>query len=115
MKEHPATVLLSDTQRLDIDRAKIFQRFPFASAPSQGQVPVLLQSGTGEALVVEGLLGRGRVIVQSIPMGIRWSSLPLTQAYVPMVHEWLWYLMQPTAVSLNLQPGEPLQVLPAVQ
>ncbi|MCA9093378.1 MAG: hypothetical protein KDA68_07820, partial [Planctomycetaceae bacterium] len=113
-KEHPATILLSDTQRLDIDRVKVFQRFPFAPAPTRGDVPVLLQSGTGEAMAIEGFLGRGRVIVQGTPMGVRWSNLPLMQAYVPMVHEWLWYLIQPTGVSYNLQAGEPLQVtLPA--
>lgn len=109
-QEHPATSLLSDTQRLDIDRAQVFRRFPFASARSSQQVPVLLQSGTGEALVIEGTLGQGRFIVQSFPMGVRWSNLPLTQAYVPMVHEWLWYLMQPSTVSLNLAPGEPIKV-----
>lgn len=109
-KEHPATSLLNDTQRLDIDRAKIFRRYPFAAARSSRQVPVLLQSGTGEALAVEGTLGQGRYIVQSFPLGVRWSSLPLTQAYVPMVHEWLWYLMQPSTVSLNLMPGEPIKV-----
>ena len=109
-KEHPATSLLSDTQRLDIDRAKVFRHFPFESARSSRQVPVLLQSGTGEALVVEGTLGQGRFIVQSFPLGVRWTSLPLTQAFVPMVHEWLWYLMQPSTVSLNLSPGDPIKV-----
>ncbi|MFO1019842.1 MAG: BatA domain-containing protein [Planctomycetales bacterium] len=109
-KEHPATILLSDTQRLDIDRVKVFQRFPFTVMAGRGAVPVLLQSGTGEPLAVEGFLGRGRVVVQSLPMGVRWSNLPLTQAYVPLIHEWLWYLIQPTAVALNLQPGETLQV-----
>lgn len=113
-REHPATILLSDTQRLDIDRAKVFQRFPFVIIPARGEVPVLLESGTGEAMAIEGFLGRGRVIVQGIPMGVKWSNVPLMQAYVPMVHEWLWYLIQPTGVSHNLQAGEPLQVaLPA--
>ena len=106
--DHPATTLISDTQRLDIDRVKVFQRFPFVTAAAKIKVPVLLQSGTGEALAIENFVGRGRVIIQSIPMGVRWSNLPLMQAYVPMVHEWLWYLMQPTAISRNLLPGEPL-------
>lgn len=110
VKEHPATVLLSDTQRLDIDRAKVFRHFPFAPAPARAQVPVLLQSGTGEPLAIEGFLGRGRILVQTLPMGIRWSNLPLMQAYVPLVHEWLWYSIQPTGVTLNLIPGETLQV-----
>lgn len=109
-KEHPATALLSDTRRLDIDRAKIFRHFSFRSAQSGSRVPVLLKSGTGEALAIEGLSGRGRVIVQALPMGVRWSNLPLTQAWVPLVHEWLWYLLQPTAESLNLHSGETLVV-----
>jgi hypothetical protein len=110
LKEHPATVLLADTQRLDIDRAKVFRRFPFAAAPARGQIPVLLESGTGEALAVEGFLGQGRVIVQALSMGVRWSNLPLMQAYVPLVHEWLWHLIQPTGIALNLRPGDPLLV-----
>ncbi|WP_010584735.1 BatA domain-containing protein [Schlesneria paludicola] len=109
-RDHPATVLLSDTQRLDIDRVKVFQRFPFDADPARMNVPVLLRSGTGQPLAIEGFLGRGRVIVQALSMGVRWSNLPLTQAYVPMVHEWLWYLVQPTAISRNLLPGDPLQV-----
>lgn len=113
-RDHPATVLLSDTQRLDIDRVKIFQHFPFDADPSRMNVPVLLRSGTGLPLAIEGFLGRGRVIVQTFSMGVRWSNLPLTQAYVPMVHEWLWYLIQPTAVARNLMPGDAIQVaLPA--
>lgn len=110
VKEHPATLLLSDTQRLDIDRAKVFRRFPFAPAPARVQVPILLQSGTGEPLAIEGFLGRGRILVQTLPMGIRWSNLPLMQAYVPLVHEWLWYAIQPTGVALNLNPGETLLI-----
>lgn len=108
--DHPATALLGDTQRLDIDRVKVFQRFPFAITPANAKVPVLLQSSTGEALAIEGFLGRGRVFIQSLPMGVRWSNMPLTQAYVPMVHEWLWYLVQPTVASWNLRPGDLLQV-----
>jgi hypothetical protein len=110
-KDHPATVMLSDTQRLDIDKVKVFQRFPFAPTSATVNIPVLLRSGTGVALAIEGFLGRGRIFVQGIPLGVRWSNLPLMQAYVPLVHEWVWYLIQPTAISRNLQPGEPLTAL----
>lgn len=108
--DHPATILLSDTQRLDMDRVKIFQRFPFVPLAANPDVPILLQSGSGEALVIESFVGKGRVFTQSLPLSVRWSNLPLTQAFVPMVHEWLWYLIQPTAISRNLLPCEPLQV-----
>ena len=108
--DHPATVLLSDTQRLDMDRVKIFQRFPFVPLAANPDVPILLRSGSGEALAIESFVGKGRVFTQSLPLSVRWSNLPLTQAFVPMVHEWLWYLIQPTAISRNLLPGEPLQI-----
>ncbi len=114
VQEHAATSLLSDTARLDIDRVKIYQHIPFAVAQSRTTLPVLLESGTGEPLVVEGSLGRGRVVLQSVPLGVAWSNLPLTQVYVPLVHEWLWYLVQPTSAARTLQPGEPLRIaLPA--
>lgn len=107
---HPATILLSDTQRLDMDRVKIFQRFPFRPLTANADVPILLQTGSGEALAIESAIGKGRVFTQSLTLSVRWSNLPLTQAFVPLVHEWMWYLIQPTAISRNLLPGEPLQI-----
>jgi hypothetical protein len=44
--------------------------------------------------------------VQGIPLGISWSSLPLCQAYVAMLHEWLWYLAEPALPKRNLAVGE---------
>ncbi|HTD88695.1 MAG TPA: BatA domain-containing protein [Candidatus Binatia bacterium] len=102
---HPATALLSDFQRLDLDRARIFRRFKFD--PLSGKdVSVLLQVQHGDAVVVERKFGRGRVLVQSIPLGVSWSTLPLCQAYVAMLHEWLWYASEPGLPKRNLAPGE---------
>jgi hypothetical protein len=109
--EHPATALLGDTQRLDLDRSRIYRRFRFQPAADEQDVSVLLQTGRGEPLAIETALGRGRIIVQAIPLGVGWTNLPLLQAYVPWVHEWLWHLVQPTGVSRNLQPGEPLRAI----
>jgi hypothetical protein len=44
--------------------------------------------------------------VQAIPLGVTWSTLPLCQAYVAMVHEWLWYLAEPGLPRRNLAAGE---------
>jgi hypothetical protein len=67
---------------------------------------VLLEVQHGDPVVVERKLERGRVLVQSIPLGISWSSLPLCQAYVAMLHEWLWYLAEPALPKRNLAVGE---------
>lgn len=102
---HPATALLSDFQRLDLDRARIYRRHQF-DAFSGKDVSVLLQVQHGDPVVVERKLGRGRVLVQSIPLGVSWSTLPLCQAYVAMLHEWLWYASEPGLPKRNLAPGE---------
>ena len=102
---HPATALLSDFQRLDLDRARIYRRYQFDAA-SGSDVSVLLEVQHGDPVVVERKLERGRILIQSIPLGISWSSLPLCQAYVAMLHEWLWYLAEPALPARNLAVGE---------
>ena len=67
---------------------------------------MLLQVQHGDPVVVERKFGRGRVLVQSTPLGVSWSTLPLCQAYVAMLHEWLWYASEPGLPKRNLVPGE---------
>jgi hypothetical protein len=102
---HPATVLLADFQRLDLDRVRIFRRHQLD--PFSGRdVSVLLQGQGGEPVVVERRFGQGRTLVQAIPLGVSWSTLPLCQVYVAMLHEWLWYLSEPNLPKRNLAIGE---------
>jgi hypothetical protein len=98
-------VLLSDFQRLDLDRARVFRRHTFDLTTGR-DVSSLLQAQGGDPVAVERKLGRGRVIVQTIPLGIAWSTLPLCQAYVAMLHEWLWYLSEPSLPRRNLTVGD---------
>ncbi|MES2572769.1 MAG: CARDB domain-containing protein, partial [Verrucomicrobiota bacterium] len=109
LQQHPATALLSDFQRLDLDRARIYRRHQF-DVFSGKDVSVLLQVQQGDPVAVERKLERGRVVVQSIPLGVSWSTLPLCQAYVAMLHEWLWYLAEPALPKRNLAPGQALLV-----
>ncbi|MDB6152389.1 MAG: hypothetical protein JWL90_842 [Chthoniobacteraceae bacterium] len=105
LEPHPATALLSDFQRLDLDRARVYRRHQFDHLSGK-DVSVFLQVQQGDPVVIERKLERGRVLVQSIPLGVSWSSLPLCQAYVAMLHEWLWYLAEPALPKRNLAVGE---------
>ena len=107
--DHPATTLLADTHRLDIDKVRVFRRHQMDTGNDKS-ISVLLRAEGGSPLVVEKTLGRGRVIVQGIPLNVSWSNVPLCQSFVVMVHEWLWYLTESGMVRRNLQPGEPLQL-----
>ncbi len=110
--DHPATAMLADVQRLDIDRGKIYRRHQFDVGKGD-TVTILLRADGGAVLAVEKDAGRGRVILQAFPLGLAWSNIPLCQAYVVMVHEWLWYLSEPGLTKRNLLPGEPVQLVTA--
>ena len=103
--EHVATKQLADTKRLDIDEVKVSRHHQFVREEDESDVSVLLETGVGAPLVIENYFGQGRVIIQAIPLGLQWSNMPLTRAYVVMVHDYLAYLTQPAATRYNLQPG----------
>lgn len=49
---------------------------------------VLAWFSTGRPALVEGVRGRGRVLVAALPVGdAAWSDLPLRPAFLPFVHE----------------------------
>ncbi|MBN2582822.1 MAG: BatA domain-containing protein [Planctomycetes bacterium] len=107
---HSATRLLGDTERLDIDRVRVRRRCRFLTTEADKGVSVLLATEGGFPLVVENRLGRGRVIVQGIPLGARWSNLPACHVFVAMLYEWLWYLSEPATPDRNIHPGDTLTV-----
>jgi hypothetical protein len=109
-KEHPATAHLTDTQKLDTGDVTVNRRWRFLPAPEGQATSVLLSLTDGEPLAVEKYFGRGRVIVQSIPLRMQWSDLARSQAFVVMTQEWMSYLTQPRSVQHNLTPGEPIVV-----
>ena len=102
---HPATDLLADTERLDLDDIRVYRRFTY-QAPLPRDLSVLLRGGSGHPLVVEQSVGRGRVILQAFPLDRSWSNLPILQVYVATVYEWLWYLAEPGLARFNILPGQ---------
>ncbi|HJQ81636.1 MAG TPA: hypothetical protein VJ828_16860, partial [Lacipirellulaceae bacterium] len=108
-RDHVATLELANTTQLDIDEARIRQRWLFAQRPAaDNAVSALLESGNGRPLVVENYVGQGRVLVQAFPLGLEWSNLPLLKAYVVLIHDWLAYVTAPTMSRYNLSPGAPI-------
>jgi hypothetical protein len=105
---HPATGLLGDTARLDIQDARILRRWQLLPRQPDAKLSVLLETSRGEPVAVEHFVGRGRVIVQAFPLTRAWSNLTLCKLYVPYVQEWLRYLVQPAIPAHNLAINEPL-------
>ena len=105
-KSHPATFQLANTTQLDIDQARLTDYWRFVKRGAQDEAAwALLETGDGSPLVVESLVGDGRVLVQAFPLGLTWTNLPQLKSYVVMVHDWLDYLTAPATARFNLQPG----------
>ncbi len=110
-KDHPATMALADSEKLDTSDIRVRRRFRFVPPPRDEDVSSLLNLTNGESLAVEKYVGRGRVIVLGIPLTMRdWSELAKSQAFVVMVQDWVSYLTQPQATRHNLSPGDPISV-----
>ncbi len=106
--EHPATRQLADDEQLDLADALIRRRFQFMTGEKTEDLSVLLRLNNGQPLAAENFVGRGRVVVQAVPLRLQWSDLARTQSFVVMVRDWIDYLAQPRATQYNLQPGEPI-------
>ena len=109
-QHHPATATLAKTSQVDLDDVQIRQRHTFSDEDELRPISALLETSRGERLVVENAFGQGRVIVQTFPLGNGWTNLPLTRAYVVMVHDWLAYLTQPAATQYNLETVAPIRL-----
>ncbi len=108
-RTHAATAQLANTTSLDIDEARLRQRWKFADRPQSGDpVSALLESSDGKTFVAENFVGQGRVLVQAAPLGLEWTNLPLLKSYVVMIRDWLAYITAPTSSRFNLSPGAPI-------
>ena len=112
---HPVTMQLANTTQLDIDQVRLTDYWQLVhQGEDEPAAWVLLESGDGSPLVVENLVGEGRVLIQAFPLGLEWTNLPQLKSYVVMVHDWLDYLTAPAMARFNLEPGNAIAApLPA--
>lgn len=105
--DHPATRTFV-RQELDLGDILVDQYFQFESTALADTSSVLFALNSGQPLMVERFYGQGRVVVQSVPLHLQWSSLARSQSFVVLVQDMLGYLSEPKTSRFNLQPGEPI-------
>ena len=106
---HPAIAQLGNITQLDIDEARVLVHWQFAAGLAEDRATnVLLETDSGDPLVVENFIGQGKIIVQSFPLGLQWTNLPRLKSYVVMVADWLDYLTASSSLRHNPAPGGPL-------
>jgi hypothetical protein len=85
-----------------IPTATIGRYFQATPRPPDGQV--LAGYASGQPMLVAGNFGRGKVLLMTTPLEEDWSTLPLTNFYLPMVQSMVRFL--DARPSRNLAPGE---------
>jgi hypothetical protein len=63
---------------------------------------------SGDAFLIDAPYGRGRVLLVTCGLGERWSSLPLTSFYLPLVQSAVRYLAGANVPERNVSQGSEL-------
>lgn len=87
----------------------IARYFPATRRRPDAGVRSLAEYGTGDPFLIEGQSGRGRVLLVTTPLDADWSTLPLSNFYLPFVQSAVRYAATGAIPERNLRPGEPLQ------
>lgn len=90
-----------------IPSAAIVRYFPATVRASGGQV--LASYVSGKPFLIEGSAGRGRVLLVTTALDSDWTTLPLSNFYLPFVQSAVRYLAGKGAMDRNLQPGQPIR------
>lgn len=85
--------------------ATIARYFPAARRPDGRR---LAEFGSGDAFLIAGESGRGRVLLVTVPLDADWSTLPLSNFYLPFVQSSVRYLASGAIADRNLKRSAPL-------
>jgi hypothetical protein len=83
----------------------IARYFPASRRPDATR---LAEYGSGDAFLIAGASGRGRVLMVTVPLDADWSTLPLSNFYLPFLQSAVRFLASGTIAGRNLELGKPL-------
>ncbi|HET6249002.1 MAG TPA: VWA domain-containing protein [Tepidisphaeraceae bacterium] len=94
--------------RFELPSATIARHFP--AIPRQVDARALASYLNNDPFLIEGKSQRGYVLLMTTPLDADWSTLPLTNFYLPFVQSAVRYLAGVSAADGNLKPGEPIRM-----
>lgn len=104
---HPALSVFDDPDRRYLTTASFLRRFPLKPAEQRAASLPLAKFSDGALALVENHFGAGIVILAAFPASTRWSSLPLTPEFVPLLLRLISYVAQaPDLVVPAIVPAE---------
>jgi hypothetical protein len=105
-EDHPVFGAFARSGRLTSTRVYAYHR----STPTE-RASVIAALDDGTPMIIEGLYGRGKVLLVTTSLDTSWNDLPLTPMFLPLVRQMLEYLAgQPLESSYRV--GQMLAVPP---
>jgi len=77
-----------------------------ATVPDNGDARIVLKTSTGDPLIVEEPIGRGRVVLVTTSADASWTDMPAWPSYVPIVHELLTFCVGGQLQQQNVRVGQ---------
>ena len=103
---HPALAKVADTTKSDFSSTVVTSFWPL-TVPNEmvKETSVGARFNNGEIMLASRPIGGGKVVMLGLPLDTTGGSLPTRQAYLPFIHELVYYLADPASYDLNLEPG----------
>lgn len=102
---HPALAKLADAGKSDAASGRVYTYWPLKPDARDAAVRVAGGLESSAPLLVERKLGKGCVFQSAICFDAHDSNLPSLRCFVPLMHELVYYLAEPTVEDPNIPPG----------
>jgi hypothetical protein len=106
---HPSVELFRDMSFGGLADARFPRHWKVSTKGSNSSTAVAMLTGS-EPLLIERPYRNGRAILSTVPLDNSWrTNLTDMPAFVPLVHELVYYLASARSAEVNLAPGEPIR------
>ena len=102
---HPALAKLSDAGKSDAASARVYSYWPIKPDARDAAVRVAACLESSAPLLVERKLGKGYVLQSAVCFDAHDGNWPALRCFVPLMHELVYYLAEPTVEDCNVPPG----------
>lgn len=107
---HPALRLIADASQSDIGTLSLSSYWKLQEDAMDTTAGVGGRLNTGDPILVEKQVGDGLVLQLCCSLDMQQGNLATRHAFLPMVHEVVYYLARQTGEILSLDPGEGLSL-----
>ena len=92
---HPVFSVFANADQPYLTQVNVYRRFPLTLAEEDGNAWPTVEFADGSPALLESRFGTGRVLVSAFPLNTRWSNLPMTPEFVPLVLRMISHVRRP--------------------